>query len=36
MIPLPDDVLALMGHIIELVDLLFWVPVPMKGSAIML
>ena len=32
-ISLPDDVLALMGRVIELVDLLFWVPAPTKGSA---
>ena len=30
--PLPDDVLALMRRIIELVDLLYWAPVPTKGS----
>ena len=32
MTALPDDVLALMHHVIELVDLLYWVPVPTKGS----
>ena len=30
--PLPDDVLALMRHVVELVDLLYWEPVPAKGS----
>ena len=30
--PLPDDVLALMRRVIELVDLLYWTPVPTKGS----
>ena len=30
--PLPDDVLALMRCVIELVDLLYWKPVPYKGS----
>jgi hypothetical protein len=30
--PLPDDVLALMHLTIELVDLLYWKPVPTKGS----
>ena len=30
--PLPDDVLALMHRVIELVDLLYWAPVPTKGS----
>lgn len=29
---LPDDVLALMHRIIELIDLLYWAPVPKKGS----
>ena len=29
---LPDDVLALMRRVVELVDLLYWVPVPTKGS----
>jgi hypothetical protein len=30
--PLPDDVLALMRRVVELVDLLYWDPVPTKGS----
>jgi len=30
--PLPYDVLALMSHIMELVELLFWEPAPAKGS----
>lgn len=30
--PLPDDVLALMRRVVELVDLLYWVPVPTEGS----
>ena len=30
--PLPDDVLALMRRVVELVDLLYWAPVPTKGS----
>ena len=29
---LPDDVLALMRRVVELVDLLYWVPVPTEGS----
>lgn len=29
---LPDDILALMRCVSELVDLLYWVPVPTKGS----
>ncbi|KAF8801382.1 hypothetical protein BYT27DRAFT_7115088, partial [Phlegmacium glaucopus] len=29
---LPDDVLALMRRVVELVDLLYWIPVPMEGS----
>ncbi|EDR06424.1 uncharacterized protein LACBIDRAFT_300062 [Laccaria bicolor S238N-H82] len=29
---LPDDVLELMGRVVELVDLLYWVPVPTKVS----
>ena len=29
---LPDDVLALMRRVVELVNLLYWVPVPTKGS----
>ncbi|OBZ66139.1 hypothetical protein A0H81_13737 [Grifola frondosa] len=31
--PLPSDVLALMHHTMELVELLYWKPVPTKGSA---
>jgi hypothetical protein len=27
----PDDVLVLMRRVVELVDLLYWMPVPMKG-----
>jgi hypothetical protein len=30
--PLPDDVLDLMHLTIELVDLIYWKPVPTKGS----
>ncbi|KAF9512295.1 hypothetical protein BS47DRAFT_1372848 [Hydnum rufescens UP504] len=30
--PLPDDVLDLMHRTIELVNLLYWVPVPVEGS----
>jgi hypothetical protein len=29
---LPDDVLTLMRRVVELVDLLYWAPVPTKGS----
>jgi hypothetical protein len=32
MTPLPDDVLALTRRVVELVDLLYWEPVPTKGS----
>jgi len=32
MTSLPDDILTLMHHVIELVNLLYWVPVPTKGS----
>ena len=31
-IPLPADVLALMDRVIELVELLYWVPKPHEGS----
>jgi hypothetical protein len=30
--PLPNDILRLMRCVIDLVDLLYWVPVPKKGS----
>jgi hypothetical protein len=30
--PLPNDTLRLMQRVIDLVDLLYWVPVPKKGS----
>jgi len=32
MTALPDDVLALMRRVVELVDLLYWKPKPTKGS----
>jgi hypothetical protein len=31
--PLPDDVLALMRRVIELIELIYWEPAPTKGSA---
>jgi hypothetical protein len=31
-IPLPDDVLTLMKRTMQLVDLIYWVPVPREGS----
>ncbi|RDB27894.1 hypothetical protein Hypma_002215 [Hypsizygus marmoreus] len=30
--PLPDDVVALMRRTMDLVDLIYWIPVPKKGS----
>lgn len=30
-IALPGDILTLIHHVVELVDLLYWVPVPTKG-----
>jgi hypothetical protein len=30
--PLPDDILELLHRVVDLVDLLYWMPVPTKGS----